>query len=214
MRKQASIPLEVSYHTLGTITEKTRCVWVVCHGYGQLSEFFIKNFECLDLKENFIIAPQGLSRFYLREFTGRVGATWMTSYDRELEIENYLRMLTHIYKKETAQAQHSFKTILHGFSQGAATISRWAVLTDIAFDALNLWGGRFPPDIDDAMAKEQLADKHFSIYLGNQDKYIDAQQREEQMALLEKRGLSPEIHVYEGEHKIYQEPLLELCAQY
>ena len=212
MRKQITIPLEVPYHTLGKLTEQTQYVWVVCHGYGQLAEFFIKNFECLNLDEHFIIAPQGLSRFYLRAFTGRVGATWMTSYDREMEMENYIRMLDYIYQEEIAHTSHSFKTVLLGFSQGAATISRWAMHGQVEFDALNLWGGRFPPEIEPHVALNKLAGKHFSIYIGNQDKYIDAKQREEQKLYMSKKGLHPEIHVYEGEHKIYDEPLLELAA--
>ena len=37
------------------------------------------------------MAPEGLSRFYLEGFSGKVGATWMTREDRLNDIDNYLR---------------------------------------------------------------------------------------------------------------------------
>lgn len=211
MKKTIQIPLDIHYHTLGKLTEKTQFVWIACHGYGQLSEFFIKHFECLDQERNFIIAPQGISTFYLKSFTGRVGATWMTNYERETAIDNYLRMLTGIYEKETARHSTPIKTVLFGFSQGAATVGRLATLTKQPFDALVLWGGRFPHDVNGALAKERLADKAFSMYLGTQDKLIDAQKQEEQKKWLDTNGLNPEIVVYEGEHKLYPRPLTELA---
>ena len=53
-----------SYITLNKLTPKTKNIWIIFHGYGQLSKFFIRRFDILDQNENFIIAPQGLSKFY------------------------------------------------------------------------------------------------------------------------------------------------------
>ena len=210
-RKTIQIPIDVPYHTLGNFSEKIKYVWIACHGYGQLSEYFIKHFECLDLNEHFVIAPQGLSRFYLREFTGRVGATWMTNYDRDLEIGNYLRVIETIYHTET-KGHAGFSTILMGFSQGAATIGRYASLTDAPFDALLLWGGRCPHDVEGRVAKRRIGDKPFAMYIGNRDKYLDEKQVSDQKAVLDEMGLSPEIHIFDGEHKMYPAPLKRFVA--
>ena len=52
------------YFTLGELNEQTKNVWFVCHGYGQLAEYFIRNFEAINDGENLIVAPEALSRFY------------------------------------------------------------------------------------------------------------------------------------------------------
>ena len=45
MKKQISIPKTHKYSQLGEFSEKTNTVWIVLHGYGMLSEFFIKKFD-------------------------------------------------------------------------------------------------------------------------------------------------------------------------
>ncbi len=85
------------YYTLGELNDQTENVWFVIHGYGQLAEFFIKKFNVLNDGKTLIIAPEALSKFYLKEFTGRVGATWMTREDREHEIEDYINYLNTLY---------------------------------------------------------------------------------------------------------------------
>ena len=49
---------------LGSLTEKTENIWLVLHGYGMLPEYFIQKFNQLDIEKNYIIAPEGLSKFY------------------------------------------------------------------------------------------------------------------------------------------------------
>ena len=55
------------FFTLGNLGSQTNHIWLVLHGYGQLGEFFIRNFKIINNEENFIIAPEALSRFYLNE---------------------------------------------------------------------------------------------------------------------------------------------------
>ncbi len=83
------------YYTLGPIGAATRQVWFACHGYGQLAERFLQRFEPLDDGAHLIVAPEGLSRFYLSDNPRerRVGATWMTREDRLNEIADYVRYL-------------------------------------------------------------------------------------------------------------------------
>ena len=88
MEREINISLKTKYSTYGKFSDRTEKIWFVCHGYGQLAEYFIKNFEVLDAETNYVIAPQGLSKFYLKGFTGRVGASWMTKEDRLTDIEN------------------------------------------------------------------------------------------------------------------------------
>src|SRR5688572_22997918 len=87
------------YFTLGSLDENTKDIWLVLHGYGQLAEYFIRNFKPIQHPTNFFIAPEALSRFYVNETTGRIGATWMTKEDREHEIADYLMYLDTIINK-------------------------------------------------------------------------------------------------------------------
>lgn len=80
------------YWTLGE-AESAEEVWVVLHGYKQLARRFIRRFKPLDNGRRLIVAPEGLSRFYVSPSEGRhgvasvVGATWMTREDRRAEID-------------------------------------------------------------------------------------------------------------------------------
>jgi len=59
------VPRSARYFTLGELGPGTRDVWFVCHGYGQLAGRFLRQFEPLMDGTRFVVAPEGLSRFYL-----------------------------------------------------------------------------------------------------------------------------------------------------
>ena len=40
-------PKTAGYFQLGEITDKTKYVWIACHGYAQLANYFIKSFESI-----------------------------------------------------------------------------------------------------------------------------------------------------------------------
>src|SRR5438874_13785220 len=134
------------YFTLGHPTDATE-LWFVCHGYGQLASRFLERFRALESPGRCIVAPEGLSRFYLTEHPTerRVGASWMTREDRLHEIDDYVRYLDAVSRAVTpATAQ---VTAL-GFSQGTATVCRWAARGSARLERLILWGGEVPPDLD------------------------------------------------------------------
>src|ERR671937_1373227 len=108
------------YFTIGE-PERARDLWFVCHGYGQLAARFLERFRSIEAQQRCIVAPEGLSRFYLTEKPAerRVGAAWMTREDRLHEIEDYLRYLDAVYAD--IQLPQARVTAL-GFSQGSATV--------------------------------------------------------------------------------------------
>src|SRR6266581_2470839 len=71
------------YFTLGA-PERAAEFWFVYHGYGQLASRFLERFRSIESERRCIVAPEGLSRFYLSESPAerRVGASWMTRGDR------------------------------------------------------------------------------------------------------------------------------------
>jgi len=53
-----------TYSVLNNYTKKTKNVWIVFHGLGYLSKYFIKYFSKVNAEENYIIAPQAPSKYY------------------------------------------------------------------------------------------------------------------------------------------------------
>jgi hypothetical protein len=90
MQHQLNFQLKARYHKLGEVNASTKQIWWVLHGYGQLSQFFIQKFEVLAKQNICVIAPEGLSKFYLSGNSGRVGASWMTRENRQMDIETIL----------------------------------------------------------------------------------------------------------------------------
>src|SRR3989442_8924640 len=165
------------YFTLGESSRAVGEVWFVCHGYGQLAARFLEKLRVLDDGTRYLVAPEGLSRFYLSEHPTerRVGASWMTREDRLAEIEDYVRYLDAVYQDVFGSLDRSQVTVhALGFSQGAATVSRWAAMGKAKIDRLILWGGEFPPDLD--LTIETVVDRlraaRLSPVYGRPDQFI------------------------------------------
>ncbi|MDX1532557.1 MAG: hypothetical protein R3362_13590, partial [Rhodothermales bacterium] len=91
------------YCTLGPDAEAAREAWVACHGYGQLTPAFLRAFEPIAEPGRLIVAPEGLSRFYLPGHR-EVGASWMTKEAREDEIDDYVRWIDTAYADALTRA--------------------------------------------------------------------------------------------------------------
>ena len=202
------------YFKLGKLDASTKQLWFVIHGYGQLGEFFIRKFKILEDQNICVIAPEGLSHFYLEDVASRaqtgnnrVGASWMTKENRLTDIDNYLEYLNRIYEKEVGSNISIPITIL-GFSQGAATVSRWMSAGKINFHRLILWAGIFPLDIDFNTTKGILKDKETFLVYGKNDPFIKDARIAEMKTLTTQLGISPETKIFEGEHDIDADTLL------
>ena len=199
------------YCQLGAIDGQTQNVWFVCHGYGQLASFFIRNFEILRNNGHCIVAPEGLSRFYLNGFAGRVGATWMTREDRLTDIDNYINYLNAVYRNVIGERKDLHITLL-GFSQGVATVCRWANQESLNFHRLVLWAGVIPPDLDFDLARQKFGQVDTFIVYGNDDPFIKEVQLDEQNRHIEKLSIDPRIITFEGQHVLDNETLLRISA--
>ena len=82
-----------TYETLNEINSNTKRVWLVFHGIGFLSRFFLKYFNELPKEENYILAPQAPSKYYLKNEYKHVGASWLTKENTAIETENLFNYL-------------------------------------------------------------------------------------------------------------------------
>ncbi len=213
--KNIAFPCEARYYKLGKMDATTRQVWVVLHGYGQLAQFFIKKFQTLSEQNICVIAPEGLSRFYLSELTeqgrkdNKVGATWMTRENRTVDIRNYITYLDAVCEHELKSFPNIPVTVL-GFSQGSATACRWATQGKIKFEKLILWAGIFPPDMDFKVGHDILSMKKTYLVVGKHDPYLNEDRMKEFKQLASQLGIQPEIISFEGKHEINEEVLSRL----
>lgn len=197
----------------GEINDHTRHLFIVFHGHGHLASYFLRKFEVLFGDDTVVMAPEGLSRYYLEGFTGKVGATWMTKEERLTDISNYLAYLNKMVDKLVLPHLHDHvKVTLLGFSQGAATVSRWAIQTSLGFHRLVLWAGIFPPDLDYPLAHQRLKDIQIINVIGKNDPYLNPQRQQEQKTATDNLGHNPEVLRFEGGHELNNELLLKIKA--
>ena len=200
--KNIDFSFKANYAVSGGPDSECEEVIFVFHGQGQLSRYFIRKFESVQTGKSKIVAPEGLSRYYLEGFTGRVGAIWMTREKRETDINNYINYLKEVYHRELEMVSQQARIHMIGFSQGAATVTRFAMAEGIKLDSLNLWAGIFPPDLNFDEAGRKLSEIKVNVLYGSHDPYITESRIEEMHELVNKLKITPEIIKYEGDHSI------------
>ena len=213
MKKQISIVKTHKYSQLGEFSKKTNTVWIVLHGYGMLSEYFIKKFECILNERTVVIAPEGSNRFYLENNYYRVGASWMTKLDKEKDIEDNISFIQTLYSNIIDEIGHTnFKLNTLGFSQGGATLVRWIMSNSITIDSLILWGSDIPKDCLTKEKKSRWSSIDVKLVIGNQDEYINEENKQKVIDLISSYGLKYELVEYEGSHKIIEKELEKIAA--
>tara|TARA_R110002020_G_scaffold214542_7_gene421601 strand:+ start:161 stop:808 length:648 start_codon:yes stop_codon:yes gene_type:complete len=201
-----------TYSTLNSVGSKTKNIWLVCHGLGYLSKFFINYFKVLDAEENFIVAPQAPSKYYQDKAFKYVGASWLTKENTALETDNVLNYMDAVYDKEVKPHLNSkINLVLFGYSQGVSIISRWAARRKINCDKLIFHSGSIPQELK----KEDFdfLNSNCNVYYlyGTRDKYIN----DERIALESKKGLdlfdsSIKFMPFDGIHEVNTSLIKEL----
>ncbi|MFD1467228.1 alpha/beta hydrolase [Hymenobacter caeli] len=187
----------------------TRQVWFVCHGYGQLAAYFIRHFAALAAADPalVVVAPEGLSRFYLQGNGGRVGASWMTREDRLHEINDQISFLNQLAGNILSQCPAGVRVTVLGFSQGTATAGRWLAQAAFRPTHLVLWAGEFPPDLAPEAAARLLRSLPLTLVVGDHDQYLSADAVAQQRAALRRLGATPVLRTFAGRHELNQEIL-------
>lgn len=214
MKKQIYIPKTHKYSQLGECSKKTESVWIVLHGYGMLSEYFIKKFECIMNDRTVVIAPEGNNRFYLENNYYRVGASWMTKLDKEKDIEDNISFIQTLYSNIIDEIGHSnFKLNTLGFSQGGATLVRWIMSNSINVDSLILWGSDIPKDCLIEEKKSRWNSIDVKLVIGSQDEYINEENKQKVINLINSYELKYKLVEYEGSHKIIEKELEKIASE-
>jgi len=214
MERSITFNYTANYFISGTINAQTDEIWFVLHGYGQLPKYFIKKFHAICSDKLVVVAPGGLSRFYLEGHNGRVGSTWMTSENRLLDIDNYVNYLQSVYEDVMRHTKKGkVKITLLGFSQGGATVNRWIQSFNNKFERLILWAASFPYDMDVANLGLKLSGKKLQIVIGTKDELVNETRQNEQKDYIHKMGIHAEFIFFEGGHDIHRDTLIRIAHE-
>ena len=202
MKKSIRFSYEAHYFISHEPSGKEKELWLVFHGYGQLAEFFIRKFLPFDSADRVILAPEGTNYGYLKEFQGRVGANWMTKHEREVAIANNHRYLNLLLEQTLEKFEQLPKIHVLGFSQGAATSTRWASQWKGQIATLVLWAGGFAQDLSLDLGREKFEHTELILAFGDQDKLIQEEHKVRQMALVQSLGKAIQVLTFPGGHEL------------
>jgi len=203
------VPKTANIYTLGQLDKNTKSIWIVFHGYGQSAEHFLEKFR--DLEDTFVIAPEANNHFYLKGTNGRIGANWMTSYERDDAITDYVNYINLIVEKFKLGSFENSTITLFGFSQGVATLCRWFNQSFLSVGQLILWGSLIPDELEES-EKFNLA-KVYCVF-GETDEYILENQTTFNRKLSIYKQTNRTILTYKGGHIIHKSSLKEFYKDY
>ena len=203
-----TVPRTARYHTLGD-AGSARAVWIVLHGYGQLARYFLRKFEGLG-KDMLVVAPEGLSRYYLDDAHSRAGAMWMTREDRANEIEDQVTYLDAL-AVELLRTTGEVPLNVLGFSQGVATARRWSLQGRTTINRLVLWAGGVPLEpTPEQLQPWNRMDLH--LVLGTQDEYAGDKEFQQQIDRLNRAKVQYQAHRFHGGHELEKVLLAKLLS--
>lgn len=211
MEKEVSYNTKNSYSTLNTFSNETKNVWFVCHGISFLSRYFLKYFNDLNPKENYIIAPQAQSKYYFGYKYKHVGASWLTRENTQKEIDNLMKYLDAVFDKE--KLPDNVNLIALGFSQGVSVIMRYMVKKKLICSQLVLLSGMIPKELTREDFEFLNGKTKVSLIYGTNDEFLS----EEKLIYEKKRfnelfGNEAIIIPFDGKHEVNKQVIKDLIS--
>lgn len=211
IEKQVSFKVTNTYSTLNSFSPETKNVWIIFHGMGYLSRYFLKYFSSLSSEHNYFIAPQAPSKYYLGEQFKHVGASWLTRENTQEEIENVLNYVDTVYEAEHIPA--NCKLIVLGYSQGVSIAMRWMVRRKQQCSQLVLLSGGIPIELKASDFLYLNENTQVTYLYGDKDEYITETRKTEEL-LKAKQLFGDRLHseVFIGKHEVHI-PFLQKLAE-
>lgn len=195
-----------TYATLNRLQETTRTVWLVFHGIGYLSRYFLKYFTGLPALEHYIVAPQAPSKYYLNAEYKHIGASWLTRENTLEDLKNILAYVDSVMSD--ISIPESCNVNILGYSQGASIALRWICHSRYRCDKLILYAGGIPNEISPVDVAFLKGKTEVSIVYGKQDEFLTvARMAEEEKKIRMVFGDSAQRISFEGGHEMRPEVL-------
>jgi len=202
------------YYTLGNEIKSADHIWLLLHGYGQLASRMIARFKNVDIDKHFFIAPEAISKHYVKRQPNFVGATWMTQEHRLDEIADYIAYLSQVMTPIIAAMKPHQKINILGFSQGTSTMWRYIHHSRLPFHSVINWAGEFPPELDyNEMLPYLNSIQHKYFCIGNKDEYLTTKHKEKLETFIADNKLGFQFKLFEGTHVIDQEVFSDIIGE-
>jgi predicted esterase len=203
------------YYTIGSTGSEVNEVWFVLHGYAQRAEDFIKSFLPIAREGLLIVAPEALSRFYYKGFSGDVAASWMTREDRMHEIEDYIRYLDNLYAEiKFTLKKLPARTVALGFSQGCPAVLRWQAEGHSPVQEIVIWSGDVPRDLGFSKFKLNTSGSRKWFIYSPRDEFIKPEIYKESQDLFMANDITFNTMLFEDGHKIPDTILKQLHGKF
>ncbi|WP_223034237.1 alpha/beta hydrolase [Hanstruepera marina] len=167
--KEISYTSTNTYAVLNELTDKTKNVWLVFHGMGYLSRYFLKYFESLNSEDNYFIAPQAPSKYYIGPKYRHVGASWLTKENTKKETKNVMNYVESLLQHENLPSNKNL--IVLGYSQGVSIAMRYLALNQMNCSQLIIHSGGIPVELNQDDFK--YYNGKVSLIYGTQDEYLN-----------------------------------------
>jgi predicted esterase len=136
---------------------------------GYLSRYFIKYFDGLNPEENYIIAPQASSKYYIPPNFRHVGASWLTKENTLKETENVMRYFDAVFEAE--QLPSNVNLLVLGYSQGVSVAMRYIAKRKLQCSQLVLMSGGIPKEL---VAEDfKFLNTKVTLIYGTEDEYMN-----------------------------------------
>ena len=189
-----------SYSTLNNLTASTKNVWFACHGMGYLSRYFLRYFKQLDPDENYIIAPQAPSKYYIQPKM-HVGANWLTRDNTQVGMLNILNYFDAIFEAE--QIPDNINLIVFGYSQGVSVSMRYLASRQIQCSQLVMHSGGIPKELKPEDFDYLDSNTTVKLIFGTEDEFLnEARIAEEKKRAQDLFGKRLKILPFEGKHVV------------
>lgn len=161
----------------------------------------MKYFEGLDPEENYFIAPQASSKYYVPTQFSYVGASWLTKENTMKEVANVMRYFDEVLKSENLPKD--INLIVIGYSQGVSVAMRYVARRKLKCSQLALMSGGIPKELAPKDFEFLKGKTKVSLIYGTEDQFMDS----ERMAYEAHRALDlfdndVEIVPFEGNHMV------------
>jgi predicted esterase len=165
---------------------------------GYLSRYFLRYFKQLPPEENYIIAPQAPSKFYIQPKM-HVGANWLTRDNTATGMENITNYFDAVLEAE--QIPQTINFIVLGYSQGVSVAMRYLAKRQLQCNQLVLHSGGIPKELKAEEFDYLSQDTKVKLIYGTDDEYLDeTRMKDESVRALELFGDHLEIIPFEGKH--------------
>jgi predicted esterase len=219
-QRHLAVPRSARYAILGSPMADLTEVWFVCHGHGQLAARFLSRFLPLESSQRLFVAPEALSRYYLSPPKAGphppdtpVGASWMTTEDRESEINDYVGYLDLLHDEIFAVVDRArVRVWTLGFSQGVPTAARWTVRGKVEPDRVVLCSGMLPAELDEQGGRRLSLRSPLTVAFGDADEFASRDRILSEESKLKELRVPYEMISFNGGHAITADLLEKLTS--